>query len=130
MYSDKVMEEFRHPHNIGEMKDPDGIGKVGNPQCGDVMWVYIKVGKDKKGVEIISDIKVKTFGCVAAISTSSVLTTMAKGMALEEALKIDKQRIAEELGGLPPVKMHCSVLSMDGLRKAIEDYRNKKGKQC
>jgi len=128
MYSDKVMEEFRHPHNIGDMKNPDGVGKVGNAQCGDLMWVYIKVAKNKKGEEIIKDIKVKTFGCVAAISTSSVLTTMAKGMALEEALKINKEKIAKELGGLPPVKMHCSVLSMDGLRKAIEDYRNKKGK--
>ncbi|MFA4855715.1 MAG: iron-sulfur cluster assembly scaffold protein, partial [archaeon] len=121
-------EEFRHPHNIGDMKNPDGVGKVGNAQCGDLMWVYIKVAKNKKGEEIIKDIKVKTFGCVAAISTSSVLTTMAKGMALEEALKINKEKIAKELGGLPPVKMHCSVLSMDGLRKAIEDYRNKKGK--
>lgn len=128
MYSDKVMEEFRHPHNIGDMKNPDGVGKVGNAQCGDLMWVYIKVAKNKKGEETIKDIKVKTFGCVAAISTSSVLTTMAKGMALEEALKINKEKIAKELGGLPPVKMHCSVLSMDGLRKAIEDYRNKKGK--
>jgi len=128
MYSNKVMEEFRHPHNIGEMKDPDGVGKVGNAQCGDLMWVYIKVAKNKKGEEIIKDIKVKTFGCVAAIATSSKLTEMAKGMALEEALKINKEKIAKELGGLPPIKMHCSVLSMDGLRKAIEDYRNKKGK--
>jgi len=128
MYSNKVMEEFRHPHNIGEMKNPDGVGKVGNAQCGDLMWVYIKVAKNKKGEEIIKDIKVKTFGCVAAIATSSKLTEMAKGMALEEALKINKEKIAKELGGLPPIKMHCSVLSMDGLRKAIEDYRNKKGK--
>jgi nitrogen fixation NifU-like protein len=91
------------------------------------MWVYIKVGQNKLGEEIIKDIKVKTFGCVAAISTSSVLTTMAKGMTLDDALKIDKQKIAGELGGLPPQKMHCSVLSMDGLRKAIEDYRNRAG---
>jgi len=128
MYSDKVLDEFRHPHNIGSMKNPDGIGKVGNPQCGDLMWVYIKVGKNKKGEETIKDIKVKTFGCVAALATSSKLTTMAKGMTLEDALKINKEKIAAELGGLPPIKMHCSVLSMDGLRKAIEDYRNKKGK--
>ncbi len=126
MYSKKVLETFRFPKNIGEIKNPDGLGKVGNPTCGDVMWVYIKVNKNKKGQEIIKDIKVKTFGCVAAISTSSVLTTMAKGMTLEDALKIDKQKIAKELGGLPPSKMHCSVLSMEGLRKAIEDYKNKK----
>jgi len=128
MYSEKVMKEFKNPHNIGEIKEPDGLGKVGNPQCGDLMWVYIKVGENKKGEEIIEDIKVKTFGCVAAISTSSKLTEIVKGMTLEQALNIDKTRIAKELDGLPPAKMHCSVLSMDGLRKAIEDYRNKKGK--
>lgn len=126
MYSEKVLREFKHPHNIGQMKNPDGLGKVGNPQCGDLMWVYIKVGRDKKGKETIKDIKVKTFGCVAAIATSSKLTEMAKGMTLDEALGIDKRNIAKELDGLPPQKMHCSVLSMDGLRRAIEDYRNKK----
>ena len=126
MYSEKVMDKFKHPKNIGEIKNPDGLGKVGNPVCGDVMWVYIKVGKNKKGQEIIKDIKVKTFGCVAAITTSSVLTEMAKGMTLENAEKITKDDIAKKLDGLPPVKMHCSVLSMDGLTKAIEDYRNKK----
>jgi nitrogen fixation NifU-like protein len=103
---------------------------VGNPVCGDLMWIYIKVGKNKKGEETLKDVKVKTFGCVAAIATSSKLTEMAKGMTLDEALKIDKEKIAKELDGLPPAKMHCSVLSMDGLRKAIEDYRNKKGKQA
>ncbi|MDP2974305.1 MAG: iron-sulfur cluster assembly scaffold protein [Candidatus Diapherotrites archaeon] len=128
MYSDKVLDEFRHPHNMGEMKNPDGLGKVGNPQCGDLMWVYIKVAQNKKGEEIIKDIKVKTFGCVAAIATSSKLTEMVKGMTLKEALEIDKGKIAAQLDGLPPQKMHCSVLSMDGLRKAIEDYKNKKGK--
>ena len=128
MYSKKVLETFRNPKNIGEIKNPDGVGKVGNEKCGDIMWVYIKVSKNKQGHEIIKDIKVKTFGCVAAISTSSVLTTIVKGMTLEDALKIDKKQIAEELDGLPPAKMHCSVLSMDGLRKAIEDYRNKKAR--
>lgn len=128
MYSDKVLKEFRKPHNIGEIKNPDGIGKVGNPKCGDIMHVYIKVTKDKKGKEIIKDIKVKTFGCVAAIATSSKLTEMVKGMELDKALKLNKTKIAEELDGLPPAKMHCSILSMDGLRKAIEDYRNKKAK--
>ena len=128
MYSEKVFEEFRHPHNMGEIKDADGVGKVGNPMCGDLMWLYIKVMKNKKGEEIIKDVKVKTFGCVAAIATSSKLTELVKGMTLEKASKIDKKAIAETLDGLPPQKMHCSVLSMDALRKAIEDYRNKKGK--
>jgi nitrogen fixation NifU-like protein len=111
---------------MGEIKDADGIGKVGNVQCGDLLWTYIKVGKNKKGEEIIKDIKVKTFGCVAAISTSSVMTAMAKGMTLKEAAAISKDDIAKKLGGLPPVKMHCSVLSMDGLKRAIEDYEAKK----
>jgi len=113
---------------MGEIKDADGIGKVGNVQCGDLLWLYIKVGKNKKGQEVIEDARVKTFGCVAAISTSSKLTEMAKGLTLDEALKIDKAKIAKELDGLPPQKMHCSVLSMDALKKAIENYRNKKRK--
>ena len=128
MYSERALKEFRHPKNIGEIKNPDGLGKVGNPMCGDMLWTYIKVGKNKKGKEIITDIKVKTFGCLAAISTSSIMTTMAKGMTLEDALKINKEKIAKELDGLPPNKMHCSVLAMDGLKRAIEDYRNKKAK--
>ncbi len=103
-------------------------GSLAVHNCGDLIWVYIKVGKNKKGEEIIKDIKVKTFGCVAAIATSSKLTEMVKGMTLKEALKINKEKIAKQLDGLPPQKMHCSVLSMDGLRKAIEDYRNKKAK--
>ena len=128
MYSKKVLDTFRSPKNIGEIKNPDGIGKVGNPRCGDIMHVYINVAKNKKGKEIIKDIKVKTFGCVAAIATSSKLTEMVKGMELDKALKLNKAKIAKELDGLPPAKMHCSILSMDGLRKAIEDYRNKKAK--
>ena len=128
MYSKKVLDTFHSPKNIGGIKNPDGIGKVGNPKCGDIMHVYIKVAKDKKGKEIIKDIKVKTFGCVAAIATSSKLTEMVKGMELDEALKLNKAKIAEELDGLPPAKMHCSILSIDGLRKAIEDYRNKKAR--
>jgi len=126
LYSKKVMKYFRHPKNIGEIKNADGIGKVGNPVCGDVMWVYIKVGKNRKGKEILKDIKVKTFGCISAIATSSILTEMAKGKTLNEALRISRMDIAKELGGLPPIKMHCSVLSAEGLRKAIEDYRKKK----
>ncbi|MEW6295065.1 MAG: iron-sulfur cluster assembly scaffold protein [Candidatus Diapherotrites archaeon] len=128
MYSKKVMKYFRHPRNMGEIKNADGIGKVGNPQCGDVLEVYIKVGKNKKGKEILKDIKVKTFGCIAALATSSVITEMVKGKTLNEALKISNMDIAKELGGLPPIKMHCSVLSAEGLRKAIEDYYKSKKK--
>lgn len=129
MYSKKVMELFKNPHNIGEMKDPDGVGKVGNPQCGDLMWVYIKVGKNKQGKEYLKDIKVKTFGCVAAIATSSMITDLAMGKTLEEAKKIGRDDVKDALDGLPPIKVHCSNLSADGLHKAIEDYEKKKGKK-
>ncbi len=128
MYSDKTMDLFRHPKNIGEIKDADAIGKVGNKICGDVMWVYLKIGKNKKGEEVIEDIKVKTFGCVAAIATSSALTEVVKGMRLSEAEKITKQNVAGYVGGLPPAKVHCSVLAVDGLRKAIKEYKKKKRK--
>lgn len=121
-YSKKVMQEFAHPKNMGEIKNADGIGKVGNPICGDVMWIYIKVGKEK-GKEIIKDIKFKTFGCTAAIATSSMITQLAKGKTLEEAEKITRNDVAESLKGLPPIKMHCSNLASDALKKAIEDYR-------
>ena len=125
MYSKEVMEHFQHPHHMGEMKDPDGTGRIGNPTCGDVMEIYIKVEKDKKGVERLKDIKVKTFGCVAAIATSSMITDLAMGKTLDEAMKISNRQIAEALKGLPPIKMHCSVLAADALHKAIEDYRKK-----
>ncbi len=115
-----------NPKNIGEIPDADGIGKVGNPKCGDLMWVYIKVGKNEMGEEIIDDVKVKTFGCAAAIATSSMATQMAMGKTLDEAMGITRKDVAEELGGLPPVKMHCSNLAADGLHKAIQDYRKKK----
>ena len=124
-YSKKVMENFLHPKNLGEMKNPDGVGKVGNPVCGDVMWVYIKVEK-KKNQEIIKDIKFKTFGCTAAIATSSMITQLAKGKTLEEAEKITRNDVAESLEGLPAIKMHCSNLASDALKKAIEDYKEKK----
>ena len=120
MYTEKVKEHFFHPKNVGEIKDADGVGTVGNPTCGDVMAIYIKV-KDEK----IIDIKFKTFGCTAAIATSSVLTEMAKGKKLEEALKITRDDVAKELGGLPAIKMHCSNLAADALREAIKDYRSK-----
>jgi len=124
-YSKKVMEHFRNPHNYGKMDKPDGVGKVGNVICGDVMWIYIKVGKNSKGEEIVTDIKFETFGCTAAIATSSIITDLAKGKTIEEALAIDKAKIVDSLGGLPPVKIHCSVLASDGLVEAIHDYLTK-----
>ncbi|MDD5012490.1 MAG: iron-sulfur cluster assembly scaffold protein [Candidatus Nanoarchaeia archaeon] len=125
-YSKKVIKEFTNPKNMGEIKDADGIGKVGNPVCGDVMWLYIKVGKNKTGKEIITDIKFKTFGCAAAIATSSMITQLAKGKTLAEAEKITRSDVAESLKGLPQVKMHCSNLASEALKKAIEDYREKR----
>jgi len=125
MYSKKALDIFRKPKNIGEIKNADGIGKVGNPACGDIMWVYIKVKKDKKGNETIQDIKVKTFGCVAAVVTSSELTDMIKGKTIEEAMKLAKKDLIEKVGGLPQIKHHCSVLAVDAFHKAIEDYRKK-----
>ena len=124
-YSKKVMEHFTRPHNQGGIKNPDGVGLVGNPKCGDIMRMYIKVAK-KEGDEIIKDIKFETLGCGAAIATSSMATDMAKGKTLDEALKITNNMVAEELGGLPAVKMHCSNLAADALHKAIENYKSKK----
>ena len=124
MYTEKVMEHFRNPRNMGEIPDADGVGTVGNPVCGDLMTMYIKV-KDNR----IEDIKFKTYGCGAAIATSSMATEIAKGKTLEEALKITRGDVAGELGGLPPVKMHCSNLAADALHAAIDDYRRKTGSQ-
>jgi len=124
MYSERVMELFRKPHNLGRMKNPDGVGKVGNPICGDVMYLYIKV-KDNK----IKDVKFETFGCVAAIATSSMITDLAKGKTLEEAKKITRENVAKEVGGLPLIKMHCSNLAADALHEAIKDYLKRKGKK-
>ncbi len=121
MYSEKVMEMFRNPKNMGEIENPDGIGRVGNPKCGDLMELYIKVDND-----ILTDVKFKTFGCAAAIATSSMITEMAVGKTLDEALEITRKDVADELEGLPPVKMHCSNLAADALHAAIEDYRKKK----
>ena len=120
MYTDKVMEHFRNPRNMGEIPNADGIGTVGNPVCGDLMTMYIKV-KDNH----IEDIKFKTYGCGAAIATSSKTTELAKGKTLEEAMKITRASVADSLGGLPKVKMHCSNLAADALHVAIEDYREK-----
>jgi nitrogen fixation NifU-like protein len=122
-YSDKVMDHFKNPRNVGEIENADGVGKVGNPVCGDLMWIYIKVGKNDEGVEIIDDIKFKTFGCGSAVSTSSMITEMAKGMTLDEAYNITRKDVAEELDGLPPIKMHCSNLAADALQAAIDNYR-------
>ena len=120
MYTDKVMEHFRNPHNMGEIQDPDGVGTVGNPVCGDMMTIYIKVKGNR-----LEDVKFKTFGCGAAIATSSMITELAKGKTLEEAMKITRANVADALGGLPPIKMHCSNLAADALHAAIEDYSKK-----
>lgn len=120
MYSAKVMDHFTNPRNVGEIPDADGVGTEGNPTCGDVMQIFIKVADG-----IIVDAKFKTFGCGAAIAVSSMITEMVKGKTLEEALAISKETVANELGGLPPQKMHCSNLGADALRKAVEDYRSK-----
>jgi len=123
MYSKKVIENFTHPMNVGELKNPDGVGKVGNPVCGDVMEIQIKVENNK-----IKDIKFKTFGCASAIATSSMITQLAKGKTLDDARKITKADVAKELEGLPKLKMHCSNLAEEALNAAIDNYENK-GKQ-
>lgn len=120
MYSEKVMDHFTKPRNVGELKDANGVGEVGNPTCGDIMHIELKVTDN-----IIEDIKFKTFGCAAAIATSSMVTEMVKGKALDEAKKITNRMVAEELDGLPPVKMHCSNLAADALQSAINDYVSK-----
>ena len=122
-YSEKVMEHFHHPRNVGEIENPDGIGHVGNPVCGDVMELYLKI-KDN----IIVDVKFKTFGCGAAIASSSILTELIKGKSIDEALAISNKSVIEALGGLPPVKRHCSVLAEEALKSAIEDYVKKQVK--
>ncbi|SET07782.1 Fe-S cluster assembly scaffold protein NifU [Anaerobranca gottschalkii] len=120
MYTEKVMDHFRNPRNVGELENADGVGEVGNAKCGDIMKIYLKVENG-----IIQDIKFQTFGCGAAIATSSAVTEMAKGKTLDEALKLTNKMVAEELGGLPPAKMHCSNLAADALKAAIEDYKKK-----
>jgi nitrogen fixation NifU-like protein len=117
MYSEKVMDHFRSPRNVGEIPDADGVGTVGNPICGDLMTVYIKV-KDN----VVTEVKFKTFGCAAAIATSSMITELAKGKNLQDALKITRGDVADSLGGLPPIKMHCSNLAADALHAAIKNY--------
>ncbi|SEO26064.1 Fe-S cluster assembly scaffold protein NifU [Propionispora vibrioides] len=123
MYTDKVMDHFTNPRNVGEIKNASGIGEVGNAKCGDIMRIYLDVEND-----IIRDVKFKTFGCGAAIATSSMVTELVKGKNLDEALKISNEAVAEALDGLPPAKMHCSNLAADALHEAIKDYMQKKGK--
>lgn len=121
LYSKKVMEHFKNPKNVGNMENPDGVGRVGNPVCGDIMELYIRVNNGT-----ITDAKFKTFGCGAAIATSSMVTEMVKGKTIEEALAISNRTVAEALDGLPPVKMHCSVLAEEALKSAINDYLAKR----
>jgi len=120
MYTQKVIEHFQSPQNVGEIENADGVGTVGNPSCGDIMKMYIKVENN-----VIVDIKFQTFGCGAAIATSSITTEMVKGKTIDEAIKLTRNDVADALGGLPPIKMHCSNLATDALAAAIEDYRSK-----
>ena len=123
MYSDKVMDHFSNPRNVGEISDADGVGEVGNAHCGDIMKIYLKVEND-----VIVDVKFKTFGCGAAIATSSVATEMIKGKTLDEALKLTNKAVVESLEGLPSAKLHCSVLAEEAVKAAIEDYKKKHNK--
>ncbi|MDD5433126.1 MAG: iron-sulfur cluster assembly scaffold protein [Candidatus Pacebacteria bacterium] len=127
-YSKQVIQHFNKPHNYGKMKNPDGVGEVGNVVCGDLMKLYIKVGQNKKGQDIIKDIKFETYGCLAAIASSSMLTDLVKGKTIEEAIKFDRKEIVEGLGSLPPIKIHCSVLAGGALIEAIHDYLTKNKK--
>jgi nitrogen fixation NifU-like protein len=125
LYSDKVMDHFNNPRNVGVIDDADGVGEVGNPVCGDVMKITIKVDD----TDHISDVRFQTLGCGAAIATSSIVTEMAKGLTIQEAVDITKKQVADELGGLPPAKMHCSVLATDGLKVAVDDFLRKHGRE-
>ena len=127
-YTKEVIKRFTHPKNFGEIKNADGVGRVGNPRCGDIMKLYLKVTK-RGGKEIIQDIKFHTLGCAAAIATSDMACDLVKGKTLEEALRIDYQKIIKALGDLPPIKIHCSVLAREGLKAAVENYEKRKGKE-
>lgn len=129
VYSSKVIDHFTHPRNLGKIKNPDAVGEAGNPVCGDLMTIYLKISKKKtkgKTEETIKDIKFETLGCAAAIATSSMVTQLAKGRTLDDALKITRGQVADELGSLPPIKMHCSNLAAEALHNAIKEYRKKK----
>jgi nitrogen fixation NifU-like protein len=128
LYSKKVIDHFRHPRNMGLIKNPDGVAMVGNPVCGDIMKFYIKVEK-RRGTDYLKDVKFQTLGCGAAIATSSMMTVLVKGKKLSQAEDVSKKAIVEALGGLPAVKIHCSVLADEGLKKAIGNYRSKGAKE-
>jgi nitrogen fixation protein NifU and related proteins len=128
VYTEKVIEHFRHPHNMGKLADYSAVGKVGNIVCGDVMWLYIKVGQNEEGADVLTDISWETFGCTAAIATSSMVSDLAKGKTIDEAIRLTNQDVAKELGGLPPIKMHCSALAADALNEAIYAYLSQEGK--
>lgn len=128
-YSKKVLEHFSRPHNHGRIRNADGVATVGNPVCGDIMKIYIKVGKNKKGEETLEDVKFETLGCGAAVATSSMMTDLAKGETLKKALKITRQNISDKLQGLPPSKEHCSNLAAETLHNAIKNYKNKNYKE-
>ncbi|MCX6743868.1 MAG: iron-sulfur cluster assembly scaffold protein [Candidatus Parcubacteria bacterium] len=128
-YTEILMDHFKNPRNQGEIANADGVGDVGNPVCGDMMKIYIKVGKNSAGEEILDDIKFQTLGCGAAIASSSMLTELAKGQPIDEALKITREQIAEKLGGLPKEKIHCSILAAEGLKKAVANYRGEAVKE-
>ena len=123
IYTDKVMDHFRNPRNVGEIEDANGVGEVGNAKCGDIMKIYLKVNDNG----IIEDVKIKTFGCGSAIASSSMATELIKGKHIDEAWELSNKAVAEALDGLPPVKMHCSVLAEEAIHKAINDYRKSKG---
>jgi len=129
MYTEKVIEHFRHPHNMGKLDDYTAIGKVGNIVCGDVMWLYIKVEQDDSARDIITDISWETFGCTAAIATSSMVSDLAKGKTIDEAIALTNRDVASKLGGLPPMKMHCSALAADALNEAIYAYLAENGRE-
>lgn len=129
MYTERVIEHFRNPHNMGKLEDYSAIGKVGNIVCGDVMWLYIKVDPDEEGRDVITDISWETFGCTAAIATSSMVSDLAKGRTIDEAITLTNQDVAKELGGLPPIKMHCSALAADALNEAIYTYLSQQGRE-
>lgn len=124
MYTEKVMDHFTNPRNVGELENPDGVGEVGNAKCGDIMRIYLDIEGD-----IIKDVKFKTFGCGAAVATSSMVTEMVKGKTIDEALEISNAAVAEALGGLPANKMHCSNLAADALHEAIKNYHDKQQKK-
>ena len=128
MYTKKTIELFKNPKNLGKIKNPDGYGIAGNIICGDLMHLYIKIGKNKQGKEILKDVKFETLGCVAAIATSSIITELAKGKTIKQALNINKKEIIKSVGSLPPIKIHCSVLAIDALSEAIYDYLSKNKK--